>query len=351
MKKFTFLPLLFLCIIVFGQKQIVVQNGTAQSFEDINVAIAAANAGDTIYIPGGGFNITQSTIEKTLHWRGVGHYPDSTVATGHTQIANALWFTGNCDNSTFEGIYFKGGLAYGTVTNKEVTGVKIKHCRVDGTITLRKDANTDNGIPNLNFHLSESVISALDANNGSNCLIEKNLIFSTINEFRQSIFNHNAINVNASGSRVLNYCINCQFLNNVFSYEYGLYYSANCNFQNNLFSGGLPYDPITTAFTGSNNITSAGNMFTTITNSVNVFSYDNDYHLNTTSTGTNEDGTTGATIISTATDGTNAGVYGTTIPYKEGAVPYSPHIRTVDIDNEAINGNLGVKITVAAQEK
>ena len=56
MKKHYFLPLLFLAFTGFAQKQIVVQNSTAQTFNDLNAAIAAASAGDTLYIPGGGFS-------------------------------------------------------------------------------------------------------------------------------------------------------------------------------------------------------------------------------------------------------------------------------------------------------
>ena len=353
MKTLYLLPFLFLAITTFAQKQFVVQNGTAQTFDDINTAIAAASAGDTIYLPGGGFNLDPATIDKTLHWRGVGHYPDSTTATGHTQITTySIYFTGDCDNSTFEGIYFQNSLYFGS-TDNECTGVTMKRCRVGGSLYLRGTEDVSSGYPNLNFYLTECVTATIYARFGMNIRLEKNLCFGTFNDFRQSFFNHNSINTYQSSNRVINNCQNCQFTNNVFAYSYGFYdASANCNFENNLFLSNPIYNPTTSTFTGSGNITNiVGAIYSSITGDINKFDYANNYHLNAAATGTDENGNTDVSIIGAATDGTNPGIYGTSLPYKEGAVPYLPHIESADIDNEVVSGNLGVKIKVAAQER
>lgn len=341
MKKLYFLPLLFLAFAGFAQKQIVVQNGTAQTFSDLSAAVAAANAGDTIYIPGGGFALSPTTIDKTLHWRGVGHYPDSTAATGFTYITSSLNFTGNCDNSTFEGINFSGSLTFGTVGN-ETTGVRISHCKIGGILYLRANTDITGGYPDLNIRISESVLAQIEGRLGSNVRVEKNLISGILNQFQLCYFNHNSFNVNNSVG-VIRACTYCQFSNNVFSYHYGVYGdSQNCNFQNNLFQAGLIIDPLTSSHTASNNITGVGltNVYTSIAANNYTFDYANDYHLKAGSPG-----------IGAATDGTNIGIYGTSLPYKDGAVPYAPHIRTANIDNEVVSGNLGVQITVAAQER
>ena len=343
MKKLYFLPFLFWAITGFAQKQFVVQNGTAQTFDDLNVAISAASAGDTIYLPGGGFTIPNQ-VDKTLHWRGVGHYPDSTIATGATQITTYnVYFTGDCDNSTFEGIYFQNNVIFGSNTD-ECTGVIIRRCRVGGTLSFRATNDISSGYPNLNFYVSESVLATLDANNGMNLRLEKNLIFNIINDFYQSFFNHNSVNI-YNNSSVIRNCKSCQFINNVFSYYTGIDgNTANCNFQNNLFQGGnLPAYLEASTHSAKNNISgiTAADIYTNISHSnIYTFSYDNDYHLKAGSPG-----------IGAATDGTNMGIYGTSLPYKEGAVPYAPHIRTADIDNEAVNDELGVQIKVAAQER
>lgn len=354
MKNFFILPLLFLTLWSYAQKQIVVQgNATTQSFENINDAIAAANTGDTLYIPGGGFDISPNTIDKTLHWRGTGHHPDSTTATGISLINSELNFTGNCDGSTFEGLSFGSNLNFGS-SGDETTNVTMKRCHTKNYIWLRKD-NTDT--PSLNFHIIQCLISRpIYAQNGSNCLIENSMIFERINGFQKSIFNQNIFSWYGSNSynRAINSCSNCKFSNNVFTFFYGLYKSTLCNFQNNIFSGDLPYNPTTSTFTGKGNLTyvARGTIFKTInTSDVHIFSYENDYHLNPTATGTNESGDVGVSIVGTASDGSNVGIYGGSMPYKEGAVPYSPHIQTVEIDDEATNGELGIKITVTAQER
>ncbi|MCB8963423.1 MAG: hypothetical protein H6536_00095 [Bacteroidales bacterium] len=352
MKKLYFLPLLFLAFTGFAQKQIVVQNGTAQTFSDLNAAIAAATAGDTLYIPGGGFSVS-APVDKTLHWRGVGHYPDSTIATGHTQITNTVTFTGNCDNSTFEGIYFQYGANFGS-TGNDATGIRIKYCRLDGSLNMRNNTDISGGNPDLNFKITESVITHINAYLGTNVRMEQNLIFGTLYNFYRCYFSHNSINTYVSYNRLIVNCQYCQFANNVFAQSYGFHGDTyNCNFKNNLFANNLIYDPATSTFTGSGNITNVGadNIYTSIELGIRYFDYKNDYHLNPAATGTDEGGNTGVSILGKATDGTDAGIYGTSLPYKEGAVPYAPHIRSAEVGDEATNGELGVKITVAAQER
>jgi hypothetical protein len=115
----------------------------------------------------------------------------------------------------------------------------------------------------------------------------------------------------------------------------------------------LPFTPPSDSNSGSNNIINVGsaNIYTDISHSTNIytFSYDNDYHLKTGSTGTAQDGTTGVSIEGAATDGTNAGIYGTTTPYK--IIPYYPHINTAVIATEATNDKLGVNINAEAQNR
>lgn len=86
MKKITlFFAFLLVSRIAFAQRQIVVQNGSkTETYELLDDAYTAAVAGDTLYLPGGGFTLTNGStnkIDKKLHWVGTGHYPDATTAT------------------------------------------------------------------------------------------------------------------------------------------------------------------------------------------------------------------------------------------------------------------------------
>ncbi len=350
MKKIIILPLLFLGFLSWGQAQFVVQNGAkTEVYNNINTAITNAVAGDTLYIPGGGFSISPATITKTLHWVGHGHYPSETGATMQTRITNALTFTGACDNSSFEGIFFTSNLNFGS-SDDEAENIKMKRCRVIGNFSLRAATS---GTPDLNFHISECVVQQLFANNGSNCLVEKSIIFSYMNSFVQSRFSHNSINVGNTSNRVVYDCTNCVFDDNVWSNEWGLYHSTSNTFYNNIFQSSLPYTPPSDSNSGSNNIYNVGsaNIYTDISHSATIyaFSYDNDYHLKTGSTGTAESDGSTVSIIGAASDGTNAGIYGTTTPYK--TIPYYPHINTADIATKATNDQLGVNINAEAQNR
>lgn len=351
MKNLIILPFLFLGFLSWGQAQFVVQNGAkTEVYTDINTAITNAAAGDTLYLPGGGFTPSNNTIDKTLHWVGHGHYPFETGATMATRITSRLSFTGNCDNSTFEGIFFTAGIVFGSSDN-EAENIRMKRCRVSEDLTMRA---TSTGNPILNFQISECVLQSIFANNGSNCLVEKSLIFSRIHYFVQSLFSQNSINVGNVSNRVVYSCSSCTFNNNVFSYEWGLYNSTSCTFNNNVFHSTLPYAPTGDSNSGSNNIYNVGyeNIYTDISHSANIytFSYNNDYHLNASATGTREsDGATGVSILGTASDGTNVGIYGTTAPYK--TIPYYPHINTANIATDAVNNQLGVTINAEAQSR
>ena len=191
MKKFCFLPIILFSVLSFGQSQFVVQNVTTQVFSNINLALSAANAGDTLYIPGGNFTISSASIDKSLHWIGVGHYPAYTTATQSSKITTNLEFKGNCDGSSFEGIHFTGSLHFGS-TDNEAVNILIKRCRVEGPIFFR---TTSAGFPEINFHITESVLRSVDAMNGTNCLVEKNIITAEFSNFRQSMIKHNVINV------------------------------------------------------------------------------------------------------------------------------------------------------------
>lgn len=351
MKKIIILPFLFLALFSWGQAQFVVQNGAkTEVYSNINTAITNAVAGDTLYLPGGGFTITNTTIDKTLHWVGHGHYPSETGATMQTRINSSLNFTGNCDNSSFEGIFFTSELSFGSADN-EAENILMKRCRVFSNLSLR---TTTTGNPDLNFQISECVLNNLFGNYGSNCLIEKSLIFNRIHYFIQSQFSHNSINA-ASSNRIIYSCTSCVFVDNVFGYESGQYNSFSCVLNNNVFAGALPFTPGTdlSGNDGFNNIYNVGsaNVYTDISNSVNIytFDYENDYTLNSSATGTNQSGTTGISILGTASDGTDAGIYGTTTPYK--TIPYYPHINTATIATEAVNDQLEVNINAAAQNR
>lgn len=340
MKKLIFLSFVLLSTVSFAQPHFVLQNGTTKVFNDINKAIAEAGAGDTLYVPGGGFSIS-AAVDKSIHWIGVGHYPDSTSATGPTRIVSAISFTGNCDNSTFEGIDFTSAISMGSSDN-ELVNMIMKRCRVRGTLNLRVSSS---GNPNINAQIIECVIYNLDGRYASNCKVEKSIINYAINNFYQSLFIYNDLNLiqpSYYSSNTINGCYNCQFRNNIFTNEFDLSFVESCEFSYNLYTGALPFDPVNSSNSGTNNIinVASDNIYTTITTGITDFQYANNYHLKS-----------GCLGIGAADDATEIGIYGSALPYKDGAVPSYPHIQTAKVNTMAVDGKLGVKITVAAQKR
>lgn len=352
MKKYIILPLLLITTLCFGQTQFVIQNkNKTEVYNNINDAITNSVSGDTIYIPGGGFSIAPENlpITKTLHWVGCGHYPSDTEATMQTRITTALSFSGTCDYSSFEGIWFISTLSFGS-SDDETTNVLLKRCRINGTLTLRQ---ADTGNPVLNSKVQECITATIDANNGSLCEIKQTMIFGKVEDFYNSEIIKSSINFNNGyydyQKHPIRNCYSCSFIDNVFSYDATLSGTESCTFDNNIFATTLPFTDLTPN-SGSNNIHSVGpsNIYTTITGNVETFSYSNDYHLKTSSTGTKQDGTTNVSILNTASDNTNSGVFGGANPYK--SIPYYPHINSATVANRATNNQLGVNITVKAQE-
>lgn len=341
MKIYIFLPLIFTACLCFGQAQFVIQNDTkTEVYNNLNSAVTNAQAGDTIYLPGGGYTLTETTINKPLHWVGCGHYPSGTTATGQTRITSDLIFNGDCDYSSFEGIWFQGTLQFGDLQN-DAKNIKIKRCRL-GTTTLR---TMSSDTIDINFQLTECVQTGeLTGNNASNCQFKNNLIIrgyvygGWASNIHQSSFRHNIFSYrNKSGAdyRLIINFSSCTFENNIFTYQYQPKGSDGLTFNNNIFRGEAP----TGTSSGENNITNKTGVFISV-DDIYTFSYDFDYHITEASGGKNA-----------ATDGTNIGIYGSNSPYKENAVPYYPHINGATIATDAIDGQLGTNISVQAQDR
>ena len=129
----------------------------------------------------------------------------------------------------------------------------------------------------------------------------------------------------------------CVFQNNIIATAASNNTPKSCIFDNNLF-----FSPFTifSGSLGSNNIASQTSASTFVNQSGDTFSYSDNYHLKTESLGK------GA-----GKDGTDIGIYGGNYPWKEGSIPSNPHFQSIQIAPKTdTNGNLNVKIKVAAQE-
>ena len=132
------------------------------------------------------------------------------------------------------------------------------------------------------------------------------------------------------------------FENNIFlGINYGSSLTGSSTFSyfnNNLFVD--TWSPPIPSFASNNIISQPANSIF-INQSGSSFSYSQNYHLQPSCTGKNA-----------GKDGTDIGIYGGNYPWKDGSIPFNPHIQLKNISNETDqNGNLNVNIKVAAQDR
>lgn len=351
MKKRTrfqlILPLLMFTLFGFGQYNFVVQNGSASVYNTIDEAYQNAVSGDTIYIPGGSFNMP-ATIDKSLVWIGVGYHPDSTESTYYTRINNSVSFKGTCDGTYITGMHFIASVTFGTSGDDAVDVVLFRN-RIGGTLTLK----ISDGLESLiNSKVLECIIDGnINANRGTNVVTEKSIIRGTLNYFISSTFDRNIFTLGAKNggtgySYLLTYSENCLIRNSVINYasyinwRAEVYSCINNTFNNNIFAGNIIFPDFTNI--GSDNLINVdlSTVFEHIEGTIDTYSYLHNFHLKN-----------GSPAIGAGSLDTDIGIYGGSNPYKDGGLPFTPHIQSVNIDEETSNGLLGVEIKAVSQEK
>lgn len=326
-----------------AQKLIAVQNaGTPNFYEDVNEAFDSAIEGDTLYFPGGSFNLDR-TIDKTLHIIGVGHNPNSTSATGSTLFA--------CENDNPQLTYETGG-------GGSVIGVAFSVCNASGNIVVNSDINglvidrvnlpigfhCNSGVVN-NLLMVRSIVNQLDIREKNGVLpsglISNNIIKDRDNYLTNLQIEHN--NFLFVGSPFVSFdniiAYYCSISNNIFEWAaYSEYDADFCSFRNNF---GFVQNGFVSQNHFSGNFTVSDLDFELIfINFSSIDEYDFDLNLIDNSP-----------LLNSATDGGQIGIYGGRFPWKERSVPFNPHIVSKNISGSTDdNGNLPIQIEVQAQE-
>jgi len=174
----------------FGQNLIAVQNGGEPTFyQQVDDAIVNAQDGDTIYIPGGSWDITKP-INKRLHLIGVGHNPDETSATFATTLQGTITLDAGASNGSITGIY----ISYIYGSNNPVSSFTVKRCHIINGII------TDSNLSNLMFveNIIEGYLSSSGNGIATNCSFYNNIIAAffagdpmTIFPFMNTVFMNN----------------------------------------------------------------------------------------------------------------------------------------------------------------
>ncbi len=324
MRKCTlFFAALFFFIVAQSQTVITVQHGNATTLEKrLDSAIAHAQTGDIIYLPGGLVSGTYNlTIKKKVTIIGAGYHPDSSTATTPSRIENELIFGSGADGTLITGIFSSGN--------------------------IRLNAS--------NIIISRSNIQSLSTELPvvSNLLIEENIIRDYFygrlyisSSFPNCVFKKNIIYGKLQGMMYGD----ITFSNNIFLYHQ--FHVYNCLFENNIFlntaiSFDGPNQFTNNLFVGSPSISSAdGNIFNEpleniFLNYIQNAAWDKsqNFHLKA-----------GCKGIGLGTDSKDVGIYGSTSPFKDGGIPFNPHYQSVIISSATnSSGLLNINIAVKAQ--
>jgi hypothetical protein len=323
-------------------------NGVTALYTDLNVAITASMNGDTIYLPGGTiFPVNQSiTINKTLTIIGAGHFPDSTTATYRTMINGDIYILTGADGGSLCGVRFNGAIWFGnSVANQTVNNYRFIRCSLYNVIP----GSTGGQNLSQNILFSECILLCNGSAWFTSALFEKS-IFTNFDRYGGStgsaVFNNcifytpNAtLDANNSGSaNIYNNCIIIPMYSPT-----RVDIATNGTIINNLLVSYINTNP-TVYYNGNatvNNLLKESIINSFINAPTAAFSYWNNYHLKQTSLGHN-----------IGTDGTDLGIYGTLTPFKEGSVPYNPHISSKSIGTTTNpTGTLNVNIKVSAQDR
>lgn len=301
--------------------------GTATFYATPQDAYNAAVNGDTMYIPGG--NFPSLSVSITLTIIGAGHHPDSTAATGRT-VLSYLDLNPGADNSYITGIYFTQRVA----ASGAISGVVISRCFLNQGIAINSVASRTNWILAENWigHYTNgwSLYYANNTTPLTNCYLSNNVIQTNVNHLGASEISNNIF---VNGYFVAN---SSTIKNNIFLNNNNENQVTNSEWLNNM-NAGVNGGPSGTGNTGSGNYLiniPYSSLFVNFAHP-NLL-YPNDFHVvNNTYTGA---------------DGQPVGIYGGAFPWKEGSLPFNPHIRAKTIGATTNpDGTLHINVTVKAQ--
>ncbi|MGD0710554.1 MAG: hypothetical protein ABR968_05175 [Bacteroidales bacterium] len=347
MKKIVILLLSSLTIYVQAQRITVAlhHNGSATMFYG-NSAFANANTaavnGDTIYLPGNA-QYAGVTVTAKLVIIGAGINTDSTTATGLSLITSDMSFQSGSDGSVLEGIYTGNNIYIGSDTR--VNNITITRCYVS-SIYLNSNFDTTHTCKNVIIEqnvikgemvctnsdyiiIRNNFIQARIRNISQNALIENNILYQQSNPYWDGTV-YTFYNVNLSTIR-----------NNIFmlSPANTIYYiiGSNNEVEYNIFpTSGEAYSP--DIYTNNYEGIGTDTIFVGETGLYTSFAFSQNYHL----------------VSPSAYPGYNnagVGVYGGTVPIKEGQLPFNPHIISKTIaPNTDVSGHLNISVKVKAQD-
>ncbi len=334
---------------VNAQVQFLLQNRTKTNytkvFVNINDAYNAAQANDTIYLPGSkntlGFHFDNNRIDKKIHWIGVGtQYPDTPVVEPSIINNPKIIFTANATGSTVEGIRFNE-LQIGESATKKCNDFILKRCVFRNILEIFGNNCIVTGCFGYNITGSGQQYAIIDGNEVSeNCLIRNNLLvvpadgnnYAGFYRFNHSTFSYNTLYSDYAVIHTAKYCTvnNNIFIGTTGDWNNGSYQNLALRVNNCAFSSAtLPFDAANTYHLktiGKNCITG----ITTADTFESVTPWTSTTDKENVLTQQNLKIKTSSTCKTAGTDGKEIGAYGDDL-YAYKSIPFFLHIEDATI--------------------
>lgn len=330
--------------------RIVVQHaGTVQVFSDLSDAITAALPNSDLYLSGGSFVLpTGFALSKTLHFVGAGIDTDSTNATGATIMTSVdgtsfMRLASSASGSSFTGIWFNMNASYAaglglSDVDDTVVSIEFSRCVFQQDVYVGADNPSGSSVAFVECIFRRRLLGADGAEAQlTRCILD----YQAGTGAEVSGFDGGGLvmlNCVGLGTRVGNAggatISNCVFTRTSAPF----WQSGGSTLTNNLLVSSSLVSNMS-GYTESGNILAVpvGTIF--VNEGDTDYQFTDDLHLQSICPG-----------INAGTDGTDMGIYGTSSPYKDGAVPSSPHFERVDVAPATDpSGNLTVSVRVAAQ--
>lgn len=192
MKKKIFSLFVALVATVAVQAQMisaVAPNGATTLYQTLPEAIAGAQSGSVLYLPGGGFAIgNDDVITKKLTIMGIGHKSQNDNADGRTTIVGSLRFRQGSDGSAVMGCYINDNVYIGN-GDGPVNDVLVKLCSLND---VRVENAACTGTVISQNYIRGSVWMGPNSGNRSEGTIKNNILYNvrymSSGEIKNNIF-------------------------------------------------------------------------------------------------------------------------------------------------------------------
>jgi hypothetical protein len=355
----TYLLFLLLFAGLSSNATILIVNNNVNNpgnYSNLQVAIDAATAGDTILVSGsetyysGTAPGTHISINKKLTLIGAGYNPYTQYRLASK--LHGINFISDVDNnpseSTIMGFYISTNI---NANGSDINYIQIHRNRIAGSIFFDNNTYSNWDYWTIRNNILIDIYANTTAISLTNSNFENNIITGRIYNLNSAsiIFSNNLFKrYSQMGEYFFSSLTYCQFINNIFLGGI-LTGVSNATFTNNIIYGyyGVSLNCGVNDCTG--NIVASDPLFLDEGGMYSNFNYSYDYHLDTGSPG-----------IAAGTDGTDIGIYGglypfpggENVPWQTSAMPTLPQIYKMNVLNPTlpIDGTLQVKIEATSQQ-